>query len=68
MVGMYKVSSSALYSQCDNVVAYNRLWNGVGDNTPFTLHQKGNETLKMVYLGTCAINPCPFWSINVEVD
>jgi hypothetical protein len=24
--------------------------------------------LKMVYLGTCAINPCPFWSINVEVD
>ncbi len=60
MVGMDKISSSAIYSQCDNVVAYNCLWNGVGDNTPFALHHEGNETLKMVHLGTCAINACPF--------
>jgi hypothetical protein len=68
MVGIHKISSSALYSQCDNVVAYNRLWNDVGDNTPFTLHHEGNEKLKMVHLGTSAINPCSFWPINVEVN
>jgi hypothetical protein len=33
-----------------------------------TLHHEGNDTLKMVHVGTCAQNPPPFQPIWVEVD